>query len=94
MKIFNENGDFLGDFTEATGTIAEKTKDTISSCFETGMLLGIIGLFISPFWGILAIIGILLFKLISVVLKFIFDCVWWIIRVPFCLLFWRELPNF
>ena len=94
MKIFNENGDFLGDFTEAAGTVVENTKDTICLWFEAGIFLGIIGLFISPFWAILAIVGILLLKLVVVFLKLIFNCIWWIVRLPFCLLFQRELPEF
>jgi hypothetical protein len=94
MKIFNEYGDFLGEFTEAAGGVIENTKDTVCSWFEAGIFLGIIGLFISPFWAILAIVAILILKLFVVVLKFALNCAWWVVRLPFCLLFRREIPEF
>ena len=94
MKVFNEYGDFLGEFTEAAGDVIENTKDTVCSWFDIGIIFGIIGLFISPFWAILAIVAILLLKLFIVVLKFAINCAWWIVRLPFCLLFRRELPEF
>ena len=94
MKIFNENGDFIGEFTEAAEAVIENTKDTVCSWFETGIFLGIIGLFISPFWAILAIIALLIIKLITVLLKLILNCAWWIFKLPFCLIFLRRLPRF
>lgn len=75
MKIFNEHGDFLGEFTEATGTVIESTKDAVCSWFDTGILLGIFGLFINPVLAILAILAILFIKLFVVVLKLALNCI-------------------
>lgn len=94
MKIFNENGDFLGEFIEATGEVIQDTQEIVCSWFDIGIVLGIVGLIISPFWTILAIIAILIFKLIAVIIKFSLRCLWWIVKLPFVFLFCRKLPNF
>lgn len=93
MKIFNENGDFLGEFTEAAEEVIENTKDMVYSWFEAGICLGIIGLLISPFWAILAIVTILLLKFVVEVIKFVLNCIWWTIRLPFSLIFKHEFPE-
>lgn len=94
MKVFNENGDFLGEFTEAAEGVYKKTKDTVCSWFEVGIFAGILGLFISPVLAILAIITILIFKIFIMLLKLTLRCAWWIIKLPFCLLFSRKFPEF
>lgn len=94
MKIFNENGDFLGEFTDSAETVYENTKETVCSWFEIGILWGILAVIASPFWGILAIVAILLFKLFTLILKFVLNSIWWTFKLPFCLLFKRELPEF
>ncbi|MBQ8399780.1 MAG: hypothetical protein IJX08_07430 [Clostridia bacterium] len=85
--MFNEQGEFLGEFTEAAEGVLKKTKTTVSSWFEIGIIFGIIGLFIAPFWTILAIVAILLFKLVFTALKFILKCVWWLAKLLFKLVF-------
>ncbi|MCI6266123.1 MAG: hypothetical protein MR598_04690 [Erysipelotrichaceae bacterium] len=88
MKVFDENGNFIGEFIEAE-------KEKIEESFEGGLWwLGIIFLFISPFWTILVIGLWLIFKLILKLVKLIFKIVWWIVRLPFCLIFYKELPQF
>lgn len=93
MKIFDENGSFIGEFTEAAESAFEDSKETLS-WFEGGIILGIIGLFIFPFRAILAIITLLIIKLITMLLKLILNCAWWIFKLPFCLIFLRRLPQF
>lgn len=88
MKVFDEDGNFIGEFIEAE-------KDKITDSFDDGLWwLGLILLIISPFWTILVIILWLIFKLIFGIIKFLFKIIWWIIRLPFCLIFYREFPEF
>lgn len=88
MKIFDEDGNYLGDFIE-------DTKDKIDDAFEGSWLWGIVFLLIiAPGWTILGIIVISIFKLIKFIIKLIFKIIWWIIRLPFTLIFQHEFPEF
>ena len=95
MKIFDENGNYLGEFFE-------DTKEKVEDAFEGSWLFGIIFLFfIAPWWTlfglvvwgickILKFVIVLLFKLAVLFLR----CLWWLIRLPFCLIFLHEKPKF
>lgn len=88
MKIFDEDGNYIGEFLE-------DTKEKIDDAFEGSWIWGIIFLLlIAPGWTILGIVVISIFKLIAFIIKLIFRILWWTIRLPFCLLFYREFPQF
>ena len=88
MKVFDENGNCLGEFFE-------DTKEKIEDSFDGSWLGGIVFLlFIAPGWTILGIVLILLFKLIFGIIKLALKTVWWIVRLPFTLVFSREIPEF
>jgi len=88
MKVFDEDGNYLGEFIE-------DTKEKVEDAFEGSWIWGVIFLlFIAPGWTILGIVVILLFKLISGIIKLAFKMVWWLIRLPFCLVFRREFQEF
>lgn len=88
MDVYDKDGNFLGEFIEAE-------KEKITETFDDGLWwLGIIFLIISPFWTILVFALWLIFKLIVNIIKFALKIIWWIIRLPFCLIFYRELPSF
>lgn len=42
----------------------------------------------------LRVIGILLLALCEMILKITFRSIWWVIKLPFCLLFKHRLPKF
>ncbi len=98
MKLFNEDGNFIGEFIEASGeavdNVVDNTKEFVSDAFSASIFLGLLGLAISPVWTIIAIIGVLVFKSIMFALKFIFNVCWWIFKLPFCLVFKRRVPEF
>lgn len=88
MKIFDEDGNYIGEFLE-------DTKDKIDDAFEGSWMWGIIFLLlIAPGWTILGIVVISIVKLIAFIIKLIFRILWWTIRLPFCLIFYREFPEF
>lgn len=88
MKLYDENGSFVGDFIAAE-------KEKISETFDDGLWwLGIVFLIISPFWTIFVIVLWLILKGIIKLIAFILRCVWWIIRLPFYLYLYGELPEF
>lgn len=88
MKVFDENGNYLGEFIEGT-------KDKIDDAFEDSWIWGILFLLlIVPGWTILGIVLISIFKFISFILKLIFRTLWWTIRLPFYLIFFKEFPDF
>ncbi len=96
MKFFDENGEeyeyqnLYDEDGNQIGGFMKKMEDDIGDAFATSWLLGIFLLFISPFWGILYFLFLLIIKLLS----FIFRIIWWLIRLPFCLIFKKELPRF
>ncbi len=97
MKLFNEDGEeYEGKiFYDENGNqldmgFFEKTKEDISEAFSTSWLLGILLLIIAPVWGIVYFLFILLFKLFVLIIK----CLWWIVKLPFCLILKKRLPKF
>lgn len=89
MKVFDENGNFLGEFFEAE-------KEKIDNQFDDGSwILGIILLlFLFPVKTIIVLVSIFFFYIIASIIKFVLKVIWWIIRLPFCLIFYREIPSF
>lgn len=105
MKIFDESGNYLGEFIEdKTDEIKENVKDSFDISFSSGCLM-LLSVFAIQFpWLIIVIIGWLLLKLIWNIMKFIFRTlwwclglilltIWWILRLPFTLVFYHELPD-
>lgn len=96
MKLFNEDGDeyevknLYDENGNLIGNFLEKTTEDISEAFSTSWLLGILLLIFAPVWGIVYFLFILLFKF----LVFIIKILWWIIKLPFCLIFYKNLPKF
>lgn len=97
MKLFDENGEeyegkaFYDEYGNSLDMgFFEKRKEDISDAFSTSFLLGLILLIISPFWGIAYIILMAIFKIIIFLLKIL----WWIIKLPFCLIIYKEFPKF
>lgn len=43
MKLFDENGSFVGEFIEATGEVIDQAKESVSDAFSTSLALGILG---------------------------------------------------
>ena len=96
MKLFNEDGDeyevknLYDEDGNLIGNFLEKTTEDISEAFSASWLLGILLLIFAPVWGIVYFLFILLFKF----LVFIIKILWWIIKLPFCLIFYKNLPKF
>ena len=96
MKLFNEDGDeyevknLYDENGNLIGNFLEKTTEDISEAFSASWLLGILLLIFAPVWGIVYFLFILLFKF----LVFIIKILWWIIKLPFCLIFYKNLPKF
>lgn len=96
MKLFNEDGDeyevknLYDEDGNLIGNFLEKTTEDISEAFSTSWLLGILLLIFAPVWGIVYFLFILLFKF----LVFIIKVLWWIIKLPLCLIFYKNLPKF
>lgn len=88
MRLFDEDGNYVGEFIS-------NTKEKVEEAFEGSWLWGIVFLlFIAPGWTILGLVVIGLFKLIKFVVVLVFRTIWWIIRLPFCLIFHHEFPEF
>lgn len=86
--MYDEDGNYLGEFIE-------DTKDKIEDAFEGSWIWGIIFLLlIAPGWTILGIVVISIFKMIAFIFKLGVRIIWWVIRLPFCLVFKREIPEF
>ena len=88
MKVFDEDGNYLGEFIDGT-------KEKVEDAFDSSWIWGIIFLLIiAPGWTILGIILISIFKLIKAIIRLVFKTIWWIFRLPFCLIFRRKFPEF
>ena len=72
MKVFDESGNFLGEFIEATGETISTTKDIVVDAFSVSIILGILGLIFAPWLTILVIALIFIFKLFIFILKLVF----------------------
>ena len=96
MKLFNEDGEeyevqnLYDEDGNLIGNFLEKTTEDISEAFSASWLLGILLLIFAPVWGIVYFLFILLFKFFVFIIKIL----WWIIKLPFCLIFYKNLPKF
>ena len=100
-EIFDGDGELIGHFLE-------KAKDSVSSATSDigsgeGSIFGLILvlLIIAPGWALLGIVVWLIVKVIKliiwlllIIIKFILRCIWWLIRMPFTLILYREFPEF
>lgn len=87
MKVFDENGNFLGEFIE-------ESKDRISTSFDESNGNGCITfLYMIP---IIIIVTIIWFIFIGIIFlgKCILRILWWIIRVHFALELKRNGQSF
>ena len=93
MKIFDEDGNYLGEFIKES---IEEVKDNATETISDGSwILGLIMLLIIfPGWTILGGIIYIIGKLIWWIFKIVINTAWWLIRLPFTLFIYRELPEF
>ena len=91
MKIFDEDGNFIGEFISDSVEQAKDSYDDsgVSGCLFVSLLLSIK----FPFILVLIIFWYFL-KLMWVIFKFFLRIFWWIIRLPFTLIFRGEFPEF
>ena len=87
MELFDKDGNFVGEFISST-------KENVEETFESSWILGILFFLISPIWTMVVISIWFIFKMFIKLLIFVLRIAWWIIRLPFCLIFLRELPKF
>lgn len=88
MKLYDEDGNYVGEFLEST-------KEKVENAFEGSWIWGIVFLlFIAPGWTVLGLIVIGLFKLIKFIVVLVLKIMWWTIRLPFVLIFRHEFPEF
>ena len=96
MEIFDKDGKLLGEFIESQ-------KDDLSDASCSGMLFilffKVIPLIILVLilWTILRIISFILKWLCTGslwLLKQLARCIWWLLRLPFCLILLKKLPEF
>lgn len=95
MKVFDEDGEYLGEFIEAS-------KEKVEDAFEVSWIWGIIVLLIvAPGWTIFGLVIWVIAKLIKLILtslfkllKLLLRCIWWLIRLPIYLIFYHEMPEF
>ena len=93
MKIFDEDGNYLGEFIKE---YIEEVKDNATETISDGSwILGLIMLLIIfPGWTILGGVIYIIGKLIWWIFKIVINTAWWLIRLPFTLFIYRELPEF
>lgn len=88
MKLFDENGNYLGEFIE-------ETKEKVEDAFDDSWIWGVVFfLLIAPGWTILGIVLILLFKITCIIIKLVWGLTFWFAKLPFCLFFKHTLPRF
>ena len=87
MELFDKDGNFVGEFIE-------KQKDDVSDAFSTSWALGILCFFWKPIPTIIVLLLWLIFKVIFSITKLCLKCAWWLIRLPFCLIFQKKWPKF
>lgn len=93
MKIFDEDVNYLGEFIKES---IEEVKDNATETISDGSwILGLIMLLIIfPGWTILGGVIYIIGKLIWWIFKIVINTAWWLIRLPFTLFIYRELPEF
>lgn len=93
MKIFDEDGNYLGEFIK--GSIEEVKDNATETISDGSWILGLIMLLIIfPSWTILGGVIYIIGKLIWWIFKIVINTAWWLIRLPFTLFIYRELPEF
>ena len=91
MKVFNEEGEYIGELIE---DFIDDSKDKIEDAFDDSVGNGCaVFLYMLP-WIILVVILLYVLKLIWIACKFLLRILWWLIRAPFMLIFSREWPEF
>ena len=91
MKLFDENGNFVGEFISDS---IEQVSDSYKSSFGDGCLAIFIVLSVRFPILLLLIVLWLILKLIWIILKFALRIVWWLVRLPFTLISRKKVPKF
>lgn len=87
MKIFDEDGNFLGEFIEdSKDKISDSFDDSVGNGCVTFLYMILLIIIVAIIWYIL--------KGIFILCKFLLRIIWWLVRVPFCLIFRKEWPEF
>ena len=87
MKVFDEHGNLLGEFIE-------DSKDKVSESFDNSLPEGCVCLlYMIPVIILLYVLWLLLGLMLKLC-KLVLRAAWWVIRVPFCLIFLGEWPEF
>ena len=93
LKVYDEDNNFVGEWI---GDFVEESKESVSESFDVSFGEGCLALLILlafkfP-WLILVIILWLILKLMWFFIKLICRCIWWVVRLPFTLIFKKEFP--
>lgn len=100
MKLFDEDGNYVGEFLlDSIESVKDKATDAID---DGSWIVGLIILVILfPGWALLCGVIYIIFKLICLIIKlaicvckFIIRVLWWLLRLPFCLIFQGDFPEF
>ncbi len=94
MKVYDESGNFLGDFLEASNQAISGAKEAVCDMADVSLVLGIIGLICAPGITLAIICGLFIFHLFIGIIKLALKTIWWLIRLPFTLIFIQCLPKF
>ena len=87
MKIFDESGNFLGEFIE-------DSKDKISDSFDDSVGIGFATLLYMILLIILVVVAWFILKGIYMMCKLFLRTMWWFVRIPFFLILKKEWPQF
>ena len=95
MKLFDEDGNYIGEFFAAT-------KEKVEDSFEDSWIWGLfVLLIIAPGWLLFGLIIWGIFKILKLIVGLLFKlllllvrCIWWLVRLPICLIFYHEFPKF
>lgn len=90
MKIFDEEGNFLGEFFENR---IEEAKESVSDSFQISWILGILCFCWQPIWTLVILAVFLILKGIWKLFLLCLRIMWWSIRLPFALIIWKECPS-
>ena len=94
MKVFNEEGSFMGEFIEASSDVISGAKDTVCDMADVSLVLGIISFILAPGVTLVVLCVLFVFHLFISIIKLGIRAIWWIIRLPFTLIFSQEFPEF
>lgn len=91
MKLFDEYGNYIGEFVE-------NSVDNVTSSYQESFGAGCAAVLIAlvarfPILIVLVILFAILW-LLWAILKLALKIIWWLLRMPFTLIFRKEFPEF